>query len=70
MAIFALGILCAISLGIYRWFLSASTGQEKVRIAVLPFTYVSGDSRPDYITAGLTDLIRTKLGQLDPPHLA
>jgi len=69
MAIFALGILCAISLGIYRWFLSASTGQEKVRIAVLPFTYVSGDSRPDYITAGLTDLIRTKLGQLDPPHL-
>jgi TolB-like protein/tetratricopeptide (TPR) repeat protein len=69
MAIFALGILCAISLGVYRWFLSASTEQEKVRIAVLPFTYVSGDSQPDYITAGLTDLIRTKLGQLDPPHL-
>ena len=68
-SIFALGILCAISLGVYRWFFAASTELEKVRIAVLPFTYVSGDSQPDYITAGLTDLIRTKLGQLDPPHL-
>ena len=68
-AIFALGILSAISLGVYRLFQPANTEQEKVRIAVLPFTYVSGDSKPDYITAGLTDLIRTKLGQLDPPHL-
>src|SRR6266576_6465379 len=68
-AIFALGILCAISLGVYRWFLSANTEQEKVRIAVLPFTYVSGDSKPDYITAGLTDIIRTALSQLDPQHL-
>lgn len=68
-ALFALGILWAISLGVYRGFQPAITGQEKVRIAVLPFTYVSGDSKPDYITAGLTDLIRTKLGQLDPRHL-
>ncbi len=68
-ALITLGILCAISLGVYRWFQPANAEQEKVRIAVLPFTYVSGDSKPDYITAGLTDLIRTKLGQLDPPHL-
>jgi TolB-like protein/Flp pilus assembly protein TadD len=68
-ALVALGILCGISLGVYRWLQSANTEPEKVRIAVLPFTYVSGDSEPDYITAGLTDVIRTKLGQLDPPHL-
>jgi TolB-like protein/tetratricopeptide (TPR) repeat protein len=43
--------------------------QVKVRIAVLPFTYVSGDSKPDYITEGLTDVIRTVLGQIDPPRL-
>jgi TolB-like protein/Flp pilus assembly protein TadD len=68
-AIFTLGILSALSLGLYRWLRPVETMQEKVRIAVLPFTYVSGDSKPDYITAGLTDVIRTKLGQLDPPHL-
>lgn len=42
---------------------------EKVRLVVLPFTNLSGDSKPDYITAGLTDVIRTKLSQLDPQHL-
>src|SRR5216683_2911169 len=68
-ALFALGILSAISLGLYRWFHPIDSTVEKVRIAVLPFTYVSGDSKPDYITAGLTDVIRTKLGQLDPSHL-
>ena len=68
-AIFALGILSALSLGLYRWLHPIEATIEKVRIVVLPFTYVSGDSKPDYITAGLTDVIRTKLGQLDPPHL-
>ncbi|HUC52591.1 MAG TPA: tetratricopeptide repeat protein [Candidatus Cybelea sp.] len=68
-AILSLGIFCALSLGVYRWLQPTDTVQEKVRIAVLPFNYVSGDSQPDYITAGLTDVIRTKLGQLDPPHL-
>jgi TolB-like protein/Tfp pilus assembly protein PilF len=68
-AIFALGILCGILLGVFRWLQPSDSAREKVRIAVLPFTYLSGDSKPDYITAGLTDVIRTKLGQLDPPHL-
>src|SRR6266481_4552470 len=68
-ALFTLGILSALSLGLYRWLHPVDSAVEKVRIAVLPFTYVSGDSKPDYITAGLTDVIRTKLGQLDPPHL-
>jgi TolB-like protein/Flp pilus assembly protein TadD len=68
-AIFVLGILSALSLGLYRWLHPANPTADKVRIAVLPFTYLSGDSKPDYITAGLTDVIRTKLGQLDPAHL-
>src|SRR6266436_3937167 len=68
-ALFVLGILSALSLGLYRWLHPIDSTVEKVRIAVLPFTYVSGDSKPDYITAGLTDVVRTKLSQLDPPHL-
>src|SRR2546427_12864589 len=68
-AIFTLAILSALSLGVYRWLQPTISPVGKVRIAVLPFTYVSGDSKPDYITAGLTDVIRTKLSQLDPPHL-
>jgi len=68
-AIFTLGILSALSLGVYRWLRPAETAQEKVLIAVLPFTYVSGDSKPDYITFGLAEDTRTKIGQLDPPHL-
>jgi TolB-like protein/Tfp pilus assembly protein PilF len=69
LSLFALGILCALSLGVYRWLHPIEAVQEKVRLAVLPFTYVSGDSKPDYITTGLAEVIRTKLGQLDPPHL-
>src|SRR6266850_4995427 len=68
-ALIALGILCALSLGVYRWLQSADSTPGKVRIAVLPFNYVSGDAKPDYITAGLTDVIRTKLSQIDPQHL-
>lgn len=64
-----IAILCLLSYGAYRWLYGAGATQEKVRLVVLPFTYISGDSKPDYITAGLTDVIRTKLGQLDPPHL-
>ena len=67
--LFVLGILCAASLGIYRWMQARELGRDKVRLVVLPFNYLSGDSKPDYITAGLTDVIRTKLGQLDPSHL-
>jgi len=68
-ALFMLGILCAFALVAYRWLQPVDEAQEKVRIVVLPFTYVSGDSKPDYITEGLTDIIRTVLGQLDPAHL-
>src|SRR6267143_782704 len=67
-AVSSLAILSATSFAIYRW-TQPKSAYEKVRIVVLPFNYPSGDSKPDYITVGLADVIRTKLGQLDPPHL-
>jgi TolB-like protein/Flp pilus assembly protein TadD len=67
-AVSALALLSAASFAIYRW-TQPKSAYEKVRIVVLPFNYTSGDSKPDYITVGLADVIRTKLGQLDPPHL-
>src|SRR6267142_1728990 len=64
------GSLLALAvLGTFSRLHSPVRAPERVRLAVLPFTYLSGDSKPDYITAGLTDVIRTKLGQLDHPHL-
>src|SRR6266576_835127 len=68
-AISSLAILSAASFAIYLWILPNNSAYETVRIVVLPFNYTSGDSKPDYITVGLADVIRTKLGQLDPPHL-
>src|SRR5712664_3349125 len=68
-AVSSLAILSAASFAIYRWTQPKNLAYEKVRIVVLPFNYTSGDSKPDYITVGLADVIRTKLGQLDPPHL-
>src|SRR5882762_8226297 len=68
-AVSSLAIFSAASFAIYRWTQPTIPAYEKIRIVVLPFNYTSGDSKPDYITVGLADVIRTKLGQLDPPHL-
>ena len=68
-AISSLAILSAASFAIYLWIQPNNSAYERVRIVVLPFNYTSGDSKPDYISVGLADVIRTKLGQLDPPHL-
>lgn len=65
----AIAILSAASFAIYHWTQTENSVDEKVRIVVLPFNYTSGDAKPDYITVGLADVIRTKLGQLDPPRL-
>ncbi len=62
-------LVCVVAVGGYFLIHNSAAPYEKVRLAVLPFANLSGDSKPDYITAGLTDVIRTKLGQLDPPHL-
>ena len=68
-AIFPLAILCALSLGIYRWLLSGNSAPQKLRLVVLPFTNLSGDPKQDYFSAGLTDEMITRLGSLDPQHL-
>ncbi len=41
----------------------------KIRLVVLPFTNLSGDSQQDYFSAGLTDEMITQLGRLDPQRL-
>src|ERR1700682_284538 len=68
-AVSSLAILSVASFAIYRLTHPTIPAYEKVRIVVLPFNYTSGDSKPDYITVGLADVIRTTLGQIDPPHL-
>jgi TolB-like protein/tetratricopeptide (TPR) repeat protein len=68
-SLFALGILCALSLGVYRWLQARQVVHEKVRMVVLPFTNISGDSTKDFLSRGMTDVITTQLGQLDPQHL-
>jgi TolB-like protein/Tfp pilus assembly protein PilF len=42
---------------------------EKTRLVVLPFSNLSGDPRQDYFSAGLTDEMITRLGNLDPQRL-
>jgi len=69
-ALFALGILCAASLGVYRWLQPAIVGRDKIRLVVLPFKNLSGDSKQDYISAGLTEELTTQLGRLDPQDLS
>jgi len=69
-AILALGTLCAVSLGVYRWFQSRVVESDKIRLVVLPFANVSGDPKQDYISAGLTEEMTTQLGRLDPQHLS
>jgi len=69
-AIFALGILSALSLGVYRRLHPTIVGSDKIRLVVLPFKNLSGDSRQDYISAGLTEEITTQLGRLDPQDLS
>jgi TolB-like protein/Tfp pilus assembly protein PilF len=46
-----------------------SAGAGKIRLVVLPFTNLSGDSQQDYFSAGLTDEMITQLGRLDPERL-
>src|SRR5260370_2552601 len=41
----------------------------KIRLVVLPFTNLSGDSQQHYFSSGLTDEMTTQLGALDPRRL-
>ena len=68
-AMFALAMISALSLGLYRWLHIVPAGQGKIRLVVLPFANLSGDSKQDYVSLGLTEVITTQLGRLDPEHL-
>ncbi len=53
----------------YRVISAWKQAETKVRLVVLPFANLSGDSKEDYVSAGLTDELITQLGRLDPRHL-
>jgi len=65
----AAAILGLFAYGVHRWFPAKGSTQDKIRLVVLPFTNMSGDPKQDYLSAGLTDVITTQLGRLDPEHL-
>jgi TolB-like protein len=63
-------ILCLVGYGAYRlWLKTHILTPDEIRLVVLPFANLSGDSKQDYLSAGLTDVITTQLGRLDPKHL-
>lgn len=54
---------------VYRWGPGGNSTPQKRRLVVLPFANLSGDSKQDYFSAGLTDEMITRLGNLDPSRL-
>ena len=72
MTVLALLVLAAVTPAIY--FLRAGhspmrSASGKIRLVVLPFANLSGDSRQDYFSAGLTDELITQLGRINPERL-
>jgi len=68
-AVVSIAVLCILSYGVYRWFHVGAGTPDKIRLVVLPFANLSGDLKQDYLSVGLTDVITTQLGRLDPEHL-
>src|SRR6266478_6563919 len=65
----AAAVLCFAGYGVYRWIRPRILPSEKVRLVVLPFKNLSCDPKQDYFSAGLTDEMITRLGNLDPHRL-
>src|SRR5713101_4682044 len=65
----AAAVLCFAGYGVYRWNHPRILPLEKIRLVVLPFKNLSGDHKQDYFSAGLTDEMITRLGNLDPQRL-
>jgi len=53
----------------YRLLTPSASATGKVRLVVLPLSNLSGDPTKDFLSRGMTDVITTQLGQLDPEHL-
>jgi TolB-like protein/DNA-binding winged helix-turn-helix (wHTH) protein len=47
----------------------ASSGSQRLMLAVLPFENLTGDPGQDYFSDGLTEEMISQLGRLDPQHL-
>ena len=62
-------LLCLVTFGFYQRFHAGAAKQENIRLVVLPFVNLSGDPHQNYLSAGLTDVITTQLGRLDPQHI-
>src|SRR6266478_6595022 len=62
-------LLYLVTVGFYEKFRGGAAKQESVRLVVLPFVNLSGDPNQNYLSAGLTDVITTQLGRLDPRHI-
>lgn len=64
--------IAAVTPAVYLWRGGHSpmhSANGKIRLVVLPFANLSGDSQQDYFSAGLTDEMITQLGRLDPERL-
>jgi TolB-like protein/tetratricopeptide (TPR) repeat protein len=65
-------VLAAVTPAVYllrRGHSPLRSASGKIRLVVLPFANLSGDSQQDYFSAGLTDEMITQLGRLDPERL-
>lgn len=69
LALATTAILCLVAYVVYRRVSNKTRLPEKVRLVVLPFKNLSGDPNQDYFSAGLTDEMITRLGNLDPNRL-
>src|SRR6266478_3974870 len=62
-------VFVAVAYRIYRKYQDPALTHDTVRLVVLPFVNLSGDPNQNYLSAGLTDVITTQLGRLDPRHI-
>jgi len=69
MALAAAALLALGAYGAYLWLPKSDSTLRRSRLVVLPFMNLSGDSTQDYFSAGLTDEMITRLGNLDPQRL-
>jgi TolB-like protein/DNA-binding winged helix-turn-helix (wHTH) protein/Tfp pilus assembly protein PilF len=65
-------IMIAVALGYLQWARSRPRPQpanEKMMLAVLPFSNLTGDEAQEYFSDGLTEEMISQLGRLDPDRL-
>ena len=64
------GILVGLDVGGLRGRLTGGSQARSVRLAVLPFANLTGDSEQDYLSDGLTQEMIAQLGRLHPQSLS